>query len=91
MYSLNFDYIANSRLMGDNAVCYHPPSGSTHKINILSHDILSNLASSSTIQSLKATLSNLYPDNSEEELETAIINTLKFLEESDLITHNKRA
>jgi hypothetical protein len=72
-------------MWGENLVVFHPPTSSTQLINLLAHDTLNCLDVARTIDTLIHLLAPLYLENSSQELETALRNTLHLLHENDLI------
>ena len=85
LYRCNFEYLKHYRLWDEEVVVYHPPSGSTHRLNILAHDLLRLLDTPKSEEKLTELLTQCYAENTKAELSSAIATTLNFLLESGLL------
>jgi PqqD family protein of HPr-rel-A system len=84
-WSLDFSYAETSRRWQDGVVVYHPLSGDTFELNGLADDILCCLDGQppQTTGSLIGHAATLYDEI--EELPRIIDDTLRFLEEHQLV------
>lgn len=71
-YRLTFNYKDNHKIWGDVVVVYHPPSGNTFTLTLLSHDVLSMMCRSGDFNDIFNQLSEVYPENSKADLKNAL-------------------